>query len=40
MEFSDFVLRVRQTTVHATRERVHSPACERVATKLATPVGT
>jgi len=26
MEFNDFVLRVTRTTLHTTRQRVHSPA--------------
>jgi len=38
MEFSDFVLHVSRATLHATRQRVHSPACERAATKIATRV--
>jgi hypothetical protein len=38
MEFNDFVLHVSRVTLHATRQRVHSPAGERAATKLATPI--
>jgi len=40
MEFNDFVLRLTRATVHATRQRVHSPAGEREANNLATPVAT
>jgi hypothetical protein len=38
VELSDFVLRVSRATLHTTRQRVHSPAGERAATKLVTPV--
>ena len=37
MKRNCFVLQLTRTTLHATRQRVHSPASEREANKLATP---